>query len=342
MSLSRIQSLLTPNNEAPKLLNRLSTSPKEISQPKMKADSLSFVSPSEVKSSVLPKLNFVGEVSQNVPKNGIPLNSVSFFRSSGTNSTSRLDLPSRPEGSLTGSQFISSTFGLNPAKREELILSEIKKGNVPEFARQMKEINISGTGKDGKIHNVKMNVMPDYLAIGSDQDFVRIPMNPLTAQKIADQTGTVLPTSKIVDEIYNQAEVKLTPQPMPPIGTKMMSSQYYQQHQQLIDNQMKEKGVKIGVMIAGQKKDVVLSNKLEEKPDRVAIYGWHQGVGKPIQPTSTVHENTYADYSHGVRLISNKVIVDGISRNLADVLKDPVLASLVSKEGPLVNTRIKI
>ena len=51
--------------------------------------------------------------------------------------------------------------------------------------------------------------MPDYLALGSNEDFVQIPMNPLTAQRIADQTGTSLPTKKIVDDVYRQAEVKL-------------------------------------------------------------------------------------------------------------------------------------
>lgn len=57
--------------------------------------------------------------------------------------------------------------------------------------------------------------MPDYLAIGSNDDFVRIPMDPKTAQKIADQTGTSLPTTKMVDDIYKQADTRLTPQPLP-------------------------------------------------------------------------------------------------------------------------------
>ena len=44
-----------------------------------------------------------------------------------------------------------------------------------------------------------IEVMPDYLAVGSDDDFVRMPMRPQTAQQIADAFGCVLPTRKIVD-----------------------------------------------------------------------------------------------------------------------------------------------
>ena len=53
--------------------------------------------------------------------------------------------------------------------------------------------------------------MPDYLAIGSNEDYCRIPMNPHTAQGLADAFGASLITAKISDQIYDQAEVKLDP-----------------------------------------------------------------------------------------------------------------------------------
>jgi hypothetical protein len=87
--------------------------------------------------------------------------------------------------------------------------------------------------------------------------------------------------------------------------------------------------------MAGQKKDVVLTNRLLAKPGRVAIYGWHEGAGRPIQPLSTVHGARYADYSHGVRLVSAVAYVDGYARALSDLLEDRRLARLVSDEGPI-------
>lgn len=250
-----------------------------------------------------------------------------------------LALPPRPAGAMTGSQFIEATKHLSRPEREAALEREILAGNVPDFARQMKEIDVETVAKDGQRHTGKLRVMPDYLAIGSNDDFVQIPMNPLTAQRIADQTGTSLPTKKIVDDVYRQAEVKLRPQPLP-AGPQMMSNDYIQRHQGLVNGQRAEVGAELGALTAGHQKDVVITGRLDQHPDRVAIYGWHQPSGKPIQPLSTVHENTYADYSHGVRLVSGTMVVDGVERPLADVLRDPNLAGLVSDEGVIRNPRV--
>ena len=56
----------------------------------------------------------------------------------------------------------------------------------------------------------------------------------------------------------------------------------------------------------------------------------------PIQPLSTVHGARYADYSHGVRLVSAVAFVNGRPRSLLDVLQDPWLAGIVSDEGPII------
>ena len=51
----------------------------------------------------------------------------------------------------------------------------------------------------------------DYIAIGSNKDYLYIPLTPLTAQYLADKMSCMLPTKKIVDIIYNKAEVILKP-----------------------------------------------------------------------------------------------------------------------------------
>jgi hypothetical protein len=79
-----------------------------------------------------------------------------------------------------------------------------------------------------------------------------------------------------------------------------------------------------------------VTNRLSEKPNRVAIYGWHQPDGQPIQPLSIVHVNRYVDYSHGVRLVRRAVRVDGQTRDIRHVLQAPELHELLSDEGPLL------
>jgi hypothetical protein len=95
------------------------------------------------------------------------------------------------------------------------------------------------------------------------------------------------------------------------------------------------RGAAAGALVAGGKKDVVITNRLLERRGRVAIYGWHHPDGRPVQPLSIVHTDRYVDYSHGIRLVRRAMTVDGRAADLAEVLQDPVLWPLVSGEGPL-------
>ncbi len=78
-----------------------------------------------------------------------------------------------------------------------------------------------------------------------------------------------------------------------------------------------------------------MTNLLARRQGKIAIYGWHFPSGIPIQPLSTIHSATYADYSHGIRLISDWVLLNGQIQPLYEVLGDPELSSLLSDEGPI-------
>jgi hypothetical protein len=103
----------------------------------------------------------------------------------------------------------------------------------------------------------------------------------------------------------------------------------------MIEDQAHALGVRLGELVSGDKKDVVMTNRLAFKAGRIAIYGWHRGPGQPIQPLSTVHGANYADYSHGIRLISALALIDGKVRSIYDILRDPSLAKILSDEGPI-------
>src|SRR5260221_9384151 len=70
-------------------------------------------------------------------------------------------------------------------------------------------------------------------------------------------------------------------------------------------------------------------------PGRIAIYGWHLSSGHPIQPLNLWHGARYADYSHGARLVSQIVLVNDMQRSLYDVMSDPKLAPIISREGAI-------
>ena len=186
----------------------------------------------------------------------------------------------------TGSQFARHITGMDAPRREQATLAAILSGNLPAFLRTLVPIALDYHAPSGKTMTVTLFVMPDYLAIGSDQDFLRMPMNLHTAFAVASRMGFVLPTRRIVDAIYRQSAFHLSPEPMTP-GPQMGSTEYYRVHNDKIDAQYAALRGTPGMLVSGHKKDVVISPRLTTNPEKLAIYGWHRLNGAPIQPLST-------------------------------------------------------
>ena len=241
-------------------------------------------------------------------------------------STARAAIPPRPAAAPGGKAFAESIDDLPPKAREAAVVREVLHGNVPEFLRILRPVTL----KNGD-HTCVVHVMPDYLAVGSDDDFLRVPITPGSAKTIADAFGFSLPTARIVDAVYEQADVKLEPRPL---TEAREATSTFAKHNAIIQRQ--RTGKPLGGLVAGIKKDVVITNKLKAKPDKVAIYGWHKLDGKPIQPLYTGHVDWYVDYSHGVRLVSRTVTFNGVERDLRDVLADPKTCAVVGEDDPIV------
>jgi hypothetical protein len=240
-------------------------------------------------------------------------------------------IPPRAADAVGGSEFFKKLSRLTATEREQASALETLRGNIPDFLRTFAKITVKSKDKAGKEHTATYEVMPDYLAIGANTDFVRVPMRPMTAQCIADAFGCSLPTRKIVDDVYNNAMVKLDPVAL---TEAREATDTFLHHNSLIEKQ--RAGKVLGQLIAGIKKDVVVTNRLDEKPNRVAIYGWHKSDGKPIQPLTIIHRDTYVDYSHGTRLVRRTVMVDGKAMDIRHVLHAAELCDLLSDEGPIL------
>lgn len=242
----------------------------------------------------------------------------------------RLGLPPRKPGAETGSQFLERIEGLGRAAIDEQVVAAVSAGNVPPYERALVPLTL----RDEKGERGKLWVMCDYLAIGSDEDFIRMPMTSAAAQRLANLLDASLPTPKLVDLIFEQAPAKLPPSYIDG-GPTDDSLEDFIVHQAKLEERRKRAGFELGLLTAGHKKDIVLSARLAERDDRVAIYGWHKRDGEVIQPLSCKHSCRYADYSHGVRLIAQQITLDGKARRLSDVLADERLSALLSDEGPL-------
>ncbi len=260
-------------------------------------------------------------------------------KTKGLSSAGILEIPPRPNDAISGSEFMESIKNMSITNRENAILNEILSGNIPDFLRQLVPHEALFNDLNGNPHQVKYWVMPDYLAIGSDTNFCRVPTGPINAQTAADSFGACMPTRKLVDHIYANAAIKLEPVTYTPVGNNNEKVEKFIEHNNAIEAQFTGAGGILGQLVGGTKKDVVLSNKITDpsRPDHVVIYGWHRLNGVPIQPLTNIHINTYVDYSHGIRLLDSDIIIDGDTTTIQNVLMDEILYKILSDEaGPMI------
>ncbi|MGF1572888.1 MAG: hypothetical protein ACFCU1_07435 [Sumerlaeia bacterium] len=245
----------------------------------------------------------------------------------------QLPLPARNPNAPSGTEFYNQLIAANDdvEEREREVYRQIISGNIPDSHREFVPVEIT----DGQ-NTVTLYVTPDYLSVGNDSDYFHLPMTPILGQLLADYTNCILPTRKMVDEIWRESAVKLNPTPIPP-SPAMVTVPVFWDHEQTLRTQFTAAGLSPQQLVGGHKKDVVITPRLylPGNDDNVAIYGWHYPTGGNIQPLYLGHADFYADYSHGIRLISETALLNGVQTSLRTLLTDFAVADLLSNEGPL-------
>ncbi len=246
-----------------------------------------------------------------------------------------LALPPRPPDAPKGSAFADTIANLDLTNREAAIVAEVLHGNVPDFWRRFVNVTVKRNGM-----TAVYEAAPDYLCIGSDDDYLLMPISPQTAQLLADKLDCVMPTPRMVSDIYAAAEVKLAPIPIPP-SSKMTTVPVFIEHNKMVRQQRAETlaAHPPGALVAGDMKDLVLTARLAGTSNKVAIFGWHRPGGTPIQPLYTGHASTWVDYSQGTRFVRQSMTVDGEATTISEVLADTNRCVLLSDEGPLLEPR---
>jgi hypothetical protein len=239
------------------------------------------------------------------------------------------NIPSRKANALSGSEFFRRISSVKSASEiDDYVCQEILSGNIPDFLRNFVAINVESGG-----NKLTYNVMPNYLCVGSDEDWVMAPLGAVAAQRVADAFGCTLTTKKMANQIYNAADVKLTASPIPP-SSRMTQNSAFLEHSDKVKSQMQGKNQ--SKLFAGHKKDVILSNNAG-KNGKLGIYGFFDKGGKAIQSGDiSPHDINYRDYSHGIRLVDRNATLNGKQVDLLnDVIKSPQYSGLVIDGGPL-------
>lgn len=238
----------------------------------------------------------------------------------GCRPTRKLSLP-RPNAPAAGSVFYLQAAAMGWKARDSMIVQWIKAGHVPGFLTRLVPLRVKVLAGRSTV-TVTFFVSPDYLSVGNDQDWARVSVTAKGALQVLSMLGCVAPTPRLVDLMYRQASVKLTPVPL---YAHRDSTPIMWHHHLLVEGQRHlQKG-----LIAGIKKDIVFVNAKGDSilENRVGIYGWHKPDGLPIQPFYQGHVWWYTDYSHGLRLVSRQVKVGRKWTTIDALLKDSNLRS---------------
>jgi hypothetical protein len=214
---------------------------------------------------------------------------------------------------------------LGAADREQAIAAELLAGNVPSFLRKLVPLRLGDGARDAWVF-----ATPDYVCVGSDDDFARMPITMRTTRKLCAAAGAMPPTKLLVDALYAAAPFKVTSPTMSPGSWRLAD---VVSHHEVIARRLTKAGGQPGDLVAGCKKDIVITRRMLEHGGRTALYGWMLKDQSVVQPLSLVHDDRFLDYVQGLRLIDRRLWIDGKDVDFLDALADRALAPLVSDEG---------
>ena len=269
--------------------------------------------------------------------------------------------------SMTGTAFMATIAGDKAPgrpgpwqKREDAMVAELLAGNIPAWLKQWITVRVS---KKDASPVVTVRVLPDYLCVGTDTDYRHLPLDQQSAQKVASAFGAILPTAKICHAIWRWTPWShvISAIQLPTLRKKankdfaQNSTAAYDASSLAIQEEMKSKGISPGELVAGHKKDVVLSARARASPEKISFHGFYLGK-YPAEPcyeggdpascnpelpvvTHPEGQGHFSDYSQGVRLVHPQMNIDGALHLVADVLKDMKLCTLIA-EGPIDPPRV--
>ncbi len=183
---------------------------------------------------------------------------------------------------------LARTQGMSQMAREREFVALIQRGNVPLSTWDMVPIRYG------------LSAMADFLAVGTDGDFMWVPLTPMAAMEVLAPRGMRLPHRDEADAIFAAARAQSGFVPFQAFSpmhgqTRWGNTAIASTRQRLEVERAGRKG-----LLDGHKK-YVLGHAVVNGEGRVIIYGGHTYDGASVQPYSTVHADSYLDYSHGIR-----------------------------------------
>lgn len=241
--------------------------------------------------------------------------------------------------------------------RDVALIDLIKRGEHP--AINWVPVPVSAK-VGGKTITGTVMVSADCIAVGDEEDFVRINVGHVAAECIAIHFDAYLVTSRVEDFSFINAAVRIDVNTQDPTSHMADTSAMLKHHRDI----EADRAGRSGLIRPVGKITPSATHKIDGKPTRCANYGLHfmsgpnkAGTFPAYQPTtyhaengrvmrvwqpgpSTAHVSFFTDYSHVVILMKKTMIVDGVGEmSIPGVIAHDVYSWLISSEGPMTRLR---
>lgn len=187
-------------------------------------------------------------------------------------------------------------------------------------------------------HHLEVYVLADAL---KDASGVRFSVTARDVQHYADELGALPTTAKLEDLAWEQADVRLAPQ----LQNLAKGENDPARHSNRIEVALNGRSG----LIRTVGKAWILHPRLGRDGVTAINYGLHDPKApytgwsglKMWQTVGTRHNDQHHDYSQTCACLAfRSCLLDGETRDLEDIMRDPALAELVSYEGSLTRTRL--
>jgi hypothetical protein len=264
---------------------------------------------------------------------------------------------------------------------EQKLSGNKPKSNFKDLYLQAKNVNdrqaliLQYATKPTKLHPITLNlpdgskivyeVMPNYLTI----DGLMVSVTAETAQKLAKKWNMVLPTAKMVEQIFQEASQKggaISPTPLSSSGyTDPVTGQYYSA-EEVVKHRINDPGANIAYnervnkeiqkkpnapIYSGHGKTII--QPLDDDSGKISFYGIpreENGKIRWVQPASSAHgksaRETHEEYITSMQAASDKAVIispDGSKKevSLVELMKDPNLYKYINDKPQVKEYKVR-
>lgn len=233
------------------------------------------------------------------------------------------------------------------ARSDALVRRVNESVDIPDFLRFFLPVRVKKTLADGNKpigYEAVYYVSPDWLSIGSDFEWCRVPLSAVAGQRVLNRFGCRHPTPLMARQIYESTRAPTGPvDPFVPFisresfkaveGGVQSTEMFLALHQ---DIEFRRRDSTLGHLITGPMRDVTIGKVVSDKK-QLLLWGGVLASGKAAENKGAHDLDRFTDHAMGLRLVYGMLYIKKAGgawapKSIDEVLSNDVEYALISDE----------